>query len=104
MKYGSIFLVGGFGILLAGFLLKTISFTNVLGRVPPYMGPPVDTEALRMDRLWHLPYALDTFSLALFGSAIVLILIGIALAMRYKKRQLPTETSVAKNHTRYPYQ
>ena len=63
MKYGTAFLAGGTAILFLGFLLRSLSYTDALGRMPPYMGPGVTPPVLHAMRMWVFPYVLDTVSL-----------------------------------------
>ncbi|GEM_PF-2682538 len=86
-------------------LLRTVSYANMLIRVPPYMGPPTNDNVLHVIRMWNFPYVLDTMSLAMFGASIGLILIGIAVYIRNRKRlQQRVDKSVTEDRdSLYPY-
>ncbi|HEX5456821.1 MAG TPA: hypothetical protein VFX64_00370 [Candidatus Nitrosotalea sp.] len=101
MKRGMMFVAIGSLVLLFGFLLKAISFTSVLDRTPPYMGPPVDPSILHTMRMWLFPYVLDTMSLAILGVSVGLILLGIAISFR---RKTMTSMIVPPRDTLNPYQ
>lgn len=102
-RYAHLIIASGFGLLGTGFAIKVMSYTNALGRTPPYMGPPMGTNALHIVRLLQLPYSLDTFSLVLFGISISLIVIGIVLSIRYRARQVPAEIVSESKDVLYPY-
>ncbi len=89
VKHGVMFIASGSLVLLVGFLLKIISFTSVLDRVPPYMGPPMDPSLLHVMRMWIFPYVLDTVSLVTLGVSIGLILLGIAISFRRRTKTSP---------------
>jgi hypothetical protein len=103
MRHGLVSLASGFAVLLSGFLFKTISYTNLLGRAAPYMGPPMDPISLRVERMWSFPYILDTISLVLLGAGIVLILLGVVLSIRGRTRLPPKEITLGRDDTLYPY-
>ena len=105
MKYSLVFLASGSFVLLFGFLLRTISLSNALGRVPPYMGPPVDTSILHAMRMWIFPYVLDTGSCVTLVISIGLILLGVSIALRNKSRTKTKPKNVSRNNdSLYPYQ
>jgi hypothetical protein len=101
-RYSVVFWIVGSTVLLLGFLLKTISFSNILYHVPPYMGPPMDPSALHVMRMWIFPYVFDTVSFITLVVSIGLILLGIAIMFRNKTKLLPK--NVVSNDSLYPYQ
>ena len=105
MKYSLVFLTSGSFVLLFGFFLRTISISNALGRVPPYMGPPVDTSILHEMRMWIFPYVLDTWSFVTLGISVGLILLGVFIVLKNKSRVRALPKNVSRNHDSfYPYQ
>lgn len=102
MRYGVLFLAAGSSVLLFGFLLRAVSFQNLFGHVPPYMGPPQESIILETARMFSFPYVFDTISLATFGISIGFILLGIAVSLR--KGKAPARPSIKKRDHLYPYQ